>query len=387
MKKLIIIGASFLQVPLIKKAREMGLETHVFAWQEGAVGKDIADFFYPISITEMDLILDKSRELKPSGIISIASDLAMITVNYIADKLGITGNTMHCTELTTNKYLMRQALDSSDLPCPKYYRLTENSSLNNIEDLKFPVIIKPTDRSGSRGVTKVIDAKNMGSAKKAAFIESINKEIIIEEFIEGREISVEMISWKGDHHFITCTDKVTSGVPHFVETEQHQPAQLSIEMVKKVVAIVKKALNALNVLNGASHSEIIITPDNAVYIVEIGARMGGDHIGAKLVELSTGYDFVKSVINVALGITPTITLTKNHFSGICFITTKPGKVSEIVDNTDLYPEIIEKEILVTLSDDIKVLKESADRIGYYLYKSKNNKFSSQIVEPLIVKTI
>ena len=92
MKKLAIIGASYLQLPLILKAKDLGLETHVFAWAAGDVGEEAADHFYPISITEKDLILEECRKIGISGICSIASDLAVLTVNYVAENMGLTGN-------------------------------------------------------------------------------------------------------------------------------------------------------------------------------------------------------------------------------------------------------------------------------------------------------
>lgn len=93
-KKIIIIGASYLQLPLLKKAKDMGIETHVFTWGEGAVSKEIAGYFYPLSIVEKEKILKVAKQLKSDGIISIASDLAMNTVNYIASKLGLIGNSI-----------------------------------------------------------------------------------------------------------------------------------------------------------------------------------------------------------------------------------------------------------------------------------------------------
>ena len=105
MKKLAIIGASYLQEPLIEKAKSMGIETHVFAWAAGDVGEKSADYFYPISIVEKDEILKRCREIGIDGICTIASDLAVITVNYVANNMGLTANSIACTEKSTNKFL------------------------------------------------------------------------------------------------------------------------------------------------------------------------------------------------------------------------------------------------------------------------------------------
>lgn len=107
-KNLAIIGASYLQLHLIQKAKKLGYITHVFAWKINDVGERAADYFYPISIVEKECILKKCREIGICGICSIASDLAVITVNYVAEELGLNGNSLETTDVSTNKYLMRQ---------------------------------------------------------------------------------------------------------------------------------------------------------------------------------------------------------------------------------------------------------------------------------------
>ena len=171
--KLVIIGANEFQKKLVIRANELGYETHVFAWEEGAVAKDIAHFFYPISITDKEQILKYVENINPIGVCSIASDLAMLTVNCIANKLGLTANSLECTEITTNKYEMRKALSRGKLPCPKY-QLVKNSSDLNYGILKYPLIIKPIDRSGSRGINKVNNINEIEnaieSAQKVSFV-------------------------------------------------------------------------------------------------------------------------------------------------------------------------------------------------------------------------
>jgi biotin carboxylase len=381
--KLVVIGASYLQLPLILKAREMGIETHAFAWEAGAVAKDHCDFFYPISIIEKESILKETRKIQPNGVASIGSDLAAVTVNYIANELDLIGNSLDTTTLTTNKYLMRQKLSDSGLSCPKFLLAKQDTSLEEI-DLKFPVIVKPTDRSGSRGVTKVSEISEVLSAVKRALSESLKNEAIIEEFIEGQEISVEMITWEGEHHFLAITDKVTTGPPYFVETQQHQPSLISSQLRDKVLDTVYQALTCLGVTFGASHSELLITPDDNAFIVEIGARMGGDCIGSHLVQLSTGYDFVKGVIEVSLGNFQLPEKPNQGYSGIYYLTAQPGIIKQIVDRTSSFTQVVERDIFVKEGDTIQELRKSGDRLGYYIYAG-SEKFVPD-VNPLAIIT-
>ena len=381
MKQLIIIGANNFQLPLIKKAKEMGLETHVFAWEDGAVAKNIADYFYPISITEKEEIFSLARKIKPQGIISIASDQAMHTVNYIAGKMGLVGNSMQSTLHTTNKYLMRKKLSENGLPCPDFSKVDKTKKVTD-KSIHYPVIVKPTDRSGSRGVSRVENENELKVAINRALEESFNKEVIVEEFISGREFSIEMISWHGEHHFLQITEKETSGPPYFVEKAQHQPAQLPDQIRLLVIEQVKKSLTVLGVENGASHSEVIINANDEIFITEIGARMGGDYIGSDLVQLSTGFDFLKETINISLGSFGGIQLKENNFAGVYYSLPKPGNVKEIIDNSGKFPEIVRSEVYVKPNDQIYEIKESNQRPACFIYQSKNNKFTpdSEIIK-------
>lgn len=298
-----IIGASYLQLPLIEKAKEMGYKTHVFAWATNDIGEEASDVFYPISIVEKDEILEKCSEIGVRGICSIASDLASITVNYVAEKLGLVGNSIYSTEISTNKHLMRIAFEKNGDPSPKSIQVDESTNLNLL-NIEYPVIVKPTDRSGSRGVYKLEDETYLEESVYLSIRESFEKKCLIEEYAEGQEYSVEYISYKGRHHFLALTHKYTTGAPHFIETGHLEPAPVSRDILNKVQSVVEHALNTLEILNSASHSEIKIDKDGEIKIIEIGGRMGGDCIGSDLVQYSTGIDFVKAVIQIACGYEP-----------------------------------------------------------------------------------
>lgn len=371
MKKLAIIGASYLQEPLVRKAKEMGLEVHCFAWEEGAVCKDIADYFYPISIVEKEQILKKCQEIGIDGITTIASDVAAPTVAYIANKMGLIGNDYDAAVRANNKYLMRNAFIKAGVPCPKYIMFSESDVpsseiLDKLRDVQLPLIVKPSDRSGSLGVTKVETPSDFFPAIEKAISVSFKKQAMVEEFIEGREISVEFISYKGIHYPLQITDKVTTEAPHFVELEHHQPSSLSAEMYANIYEITKKALNALGLTNGASHSEYKITKEDRVAIMEIGGRMGGDFIGSDLVRLSTGYDFVRGVIDVALGTFEEPKFTEHKYSGVYFLCKETEKLLPVIENYKQYPEIIEARITDT---ELRNIECSGDRSGYLIYQS------------------
>lgn len=363
MKKLAIIGASYLQEPLIQKAKHMGIETHVFAWAAGDVGEKIADYFYPVSIIEKEEILSKCIEIGIDGICSIASDLAAITVNYVAEKMHLTGNTLECTEVSTNKHAMRKCFEENGDPSPRSIYVESASDLEGME-LNYPIIVKPIDRSGSRGITKLISPDGLAEAIEKAKEQGFDKHALVEEFATGQEYSVEFISWQGKHHFLAMTKKYTTGAPHFIETAHLEPAPISKEKLEEIKEVVCHALNSLQIQNGASHSELKISKDGHIAIIEIGGRMGGDCIGSDLVELSTGVDFVKAVIQVALGEKPDLTgNTAPMQAAIRFVFSKED-VNVLNKIKNEHPEYIIKEDISAITEG--EVTDSSTRFGYYL---------------------
>lgn len=363
-KKLAILGASYLQLPLVQKAKELGLETICFAWEEGAVCKDLCDKFYPISITDKKEILKICKAEKIKGITSIATDVAVSTMSFIAEEMGLVGNSAHSSAMSTNKYLMREAFSQKKLPVPRFLSISNLEEINQIDGLKYPLIVKPVDRSGSLGITMIDDQKQLLQATDNALKESFNNQAIIEEFIQGREISVETISWEGKHYVLAHTEKVTSGAPHFVELEHHQPSDLVNKTnIKQIENLVFDALDSLDIKFGASHAELIITDSVEVYITEIGARMGGDFIGSDLVELSTGYDYLKGVIDIALGSFQIPKISRSLASGVYFYSGISKKIKPFVLSG--HEQIVKSNLSELLSAS---LKQSADRAGYFIYK-------------------
>ena len=367
MKTLAIIGASYLQLPVVQRAKEMDIRTICFAWAEGAVCKEVADTFYPISIVEKEQILEICKQEKIDGICTIASDVAAPTVAYIAEQMGLVGNSYEAS-LKANKYLMRQAFTKAGVPCPMFKCLTQGvSELENerISEMPLPLIVKPSDRSGSLGVVKIEREEELLPAIKTAQEYSFKHEAIVEQFIEGREISVEFISYQGIHYPLQITDKVTTEAPHFVEIAHHQPADLTKAQYEEIYDLTKCALTALGVTNGASHSEYRITKDGKIYVMEIGARMGGDFIGSDLVQLSTGYDFLRGVIEVALGTFTPPQLKEHNYSGVYFLSEATAHLQPIIEQHAL-PEIVKAEIT---DSELHPLTCSGDRSGYLIYKS------------------
>lgn len=375
-EKLVIIGANDFQAQLIKKAKELGYETHVFAWEDGAVGKTIADYFYPISIVNKDEILAICKKIKPSGVCSIASEVANITVNYLARKLGLVCNSAECVLLSTNKHEMRKAFERNGDPSPKSFLVDQTTDVT-VLPVEFPVLVKPTDRSGSRGITKVLCSADLEKAIMFACEESFEKKALVEEFVEGKEYSVEFISYKGQHTFLALTEKFTTGAPHYIEFAHKQPAIVDTQVFEDIKKVVMKALDTLKIEYGASHSEVKVDKNGTIKIIEIGSRMGGGCIGSDLVPLSTGYDYIKMVIDVSRGKAPDFFILPHHKAAfIRFIITQQDfdmvKHFKFATNNIV---IREATLLSNYSLDIK---DETGRYGYAIFASDSEAIDQSI---------
>ena len=214
-----------------------------------------------------------------------------------------------------------------------------------------------------RAIAKVNNIDELKIAIKEACSLSFSNEAIVEEYINGPEYSCESITKDGIHHTLALTKKYTTGAPHFIETGHIQPSDIPVDLQPKVIAQIHKALDALEIKNSASHAEFRLQPDGSIRIIEIGARMGGDCIGSDLTMLSTGIDFLKNTILVALGCK--LDLSPKH-------PIQRAEIKFIMNKNDLinFNMIKNKSLLYKVSnfnlENIKNISDSSTRIGYYI---------------------
>lgn len=382
-----MIGANESIKPAIVKAKEMGFETHVFAWPTGDIGEKIADYFYPISIDNKEKIFEVCKEIKPVGVVSITSDFAVQTVNYIARSLGFNSNSEKSDLIARNKFHMRLAFKEAKIATPWFKKLDMDYRTSfgneNLQELKYPLIIKPTDRWSSKGVTRVNGFDTLFASINKAISESLEGNAIIEEFIDGPEYSCECITYAGKHRFLAFTKKFTTGYPSYIETGHAQPSDIPKEIQKKIIPEVFKALDALNIEYGASHTEFKLLENGEIRIIEVGARMAGDCIGTDLVQISTGYDYVKMVIDVATGKTPEFERTSNPKTAI---------IKFILDESDLeklnlirkkYPDYIWRVSNIDDQIGLREVSDSSTRFGYFILAIDiDNEIKNSLIEIL-----
>ena len=392
-KKLFVIAAGKLQVPVIKKAKEMGLYVVASDGDPNAIGLKLADKPIVANITSEEEMLRVAREEQVDGVIHPCSEVSMNVMGRINDELGLSGISREAAIRATNKHLMRKAFEAGNAPSPKSI-LTESAedAWNQLMAMPTDAILKPSRNSGSRGIAKVAKSEFQGSEgfKKfqglynVALEESRDKSVLIEQFIEGPEFSIEIIVWNGQVNVLTVTDKKTTEAPHFVELGHSQPSCFSAEDVEKLKAAAVAGVKALGVNNCACHAEAKLM-DGKAYLMEIGARLGGDFISTELTHLSTGIDMVAAAINCALGIEPCLEPTEEKH-GVCirYFCPKPGKLVSISNIEVLEDERVYLwEIYHKVGDIIPEVTSSLSRSGHVIVTEKDAKTAIAFAESLL----
>lgn len=372
MKKLMVLAAGLLQIPVIKKAHEMGVYVIAVDDDPDAPGMALADkAIVPGGLINEEKLSAIAKEEQVDGVIHPCSEVAMNVMGRINDELHLHGISRETAVRATNKHLMREAFEAYGAPSPKSYCTDDvKDGYKLFLSIGGKAILKPSRNSGSRGIAEIeqgLSFEEFVPLFERSKEESRDKSVMIEQFVEGPEFSVEIIVSHGTVNVLQVTDKKTTEAPYFVELGHNQPSLFPTEIVEAVKDAAVKGVKALQLDDCAAHAEVKVQ-DNKPYIMEIGARLGGDFISTELTHLSTGIDMVAAAINVALGEEPNLKpIAKPMGVAIRYFTPKPGVVKAI-EGVELLkrPDVYDAEIYVKPGDVVKEVKSSLDRPGHVI---------------------
>ena len=368
-KHIAIIGSGEMAVILVENARRMGLTSHTFSndMTDKAVG--FSDYHHNISIFDIEEIINICKEIPVVGILP-TTELTISVTAKISNALGFHGMSVDISEKVTDKCFVRDHAEGIKLiHQPKYLVWECNDRIPNID--KFPVIIKPAAMGGKRGVSVAYSQEEMKSALKYAIDNMPNHKtrVIIEEYLaDGIELSVESLSYEGTHKVIQITEKITSGPPHCVELGHLQPARISKENRRKIEEAIPCLLEKIGINNTTSHTEIKIISDK-IYLIELNARSGGDHISYPLTELSTGYPFVQGAINIAMGEYehPVIDVDSNRCCGVMFVAKQTKQFLELFNKCEDYPWLYKKN--ESTEELVEIVNNCCFDTNYFIFCS------------------
>ena len=381
-KRILILGGADFQIPFIKKAKEKGLYVGVVDINANAPGKEYADSFFQASVKDKNKILSIAKLFQPDAVTVGMVDIAVLAYAYVTTELGLPGMDMATAVRSTNKFEMIRAFEENHVPHPAFQYLNHEDIGKVKIHVKYPLIVKPVDMAGSRGIFLVNNDEDMEAALRESSKSSDSGDLLIEEYMDGPEVSVELVVKNGTPHVIQITDKTTSGAPHFAEIGHLQPSQLPENILQQIAEVACDAAKALQLQNSLGHAEIKVT-SMGPKMVEIGARAGGDSIGEQLIELSAGVSFPEIAVSIALG--EDFEVPQNHLnysSCIRFLTTRNGVLSSIegIEDAKKIQGVQIVKIFGEIGKKYSDMIDSSGRLGYIITQAENANEARQICD-------
>lgn len=393
MKRIMILGASILQLPAIRKAKEMGLQVVAVDMNPNAIGfSEDGVIKEVISTIDVPAVVDAANRNRVDGVMTLASDMPMRAVAAVAKEMNLVGISEETAVKATDKGEMRATLLKHGVPIPTFYRVNSReeyySAVERIKAAGYRCIVKPADNSGSRGIDLLSDFENETIDKAYDYSKKSSRsgDLMVEEYMDGDEVSVESLSIDGVRHIIQITDKLTTGAPFFVEMGHSQPSALPDEVKEKIRQITVDANRAIGIENGPAHTEIKITKDGPK-IIELGARLGGDNITTHLTPLSTGVDMVECCINIAMGNTADVEQKFNKGSAIRYFPLESGVIKSIdgIDRAENVSGVTQVSIVHGVGEKIDGIRSSGDRVGFVIAQGENENDAVRAAEEGISK--
>lgn len=372
MKRIFILGGSRLQLDLIFEAKKFYFEVYLFDGNYNCEGKKYADIFYHIDIKDKELILEKAKELKPLVVTTIASEIGNLTACYVSEKLNLISNSYQIALNTTNKKLMKDISIINSLNIPKFKVINSFECLSDWNN--FPSVIKPIDSSAGRGISFISNKNQIKEAIEKAFSFTNKKEILIEEYIEGRQFSIETISFRGIHLIVAITEEYLTPIPEIIETQQLIPARIIDEERNLINEFVLRILNSYQIKFGACHIEIKIDNQKKLYLIEIASRMGGWR--SELINLSLGINYCQLLLFSLLGKEIDFQASRDDTAIVKMILSE----EDFKEYTMYYNKYFDNLVSLLNVKDIKKSKHLADSNGFYFIHIQNKDDISKFIE-------
>ena len=377
MKKILMLGGSMQQIPAIVAAKNMGLYTITCDFLPENPGHKYSDEYHNVSTTDKEAVLDLARTLNIDGIVAYASDPAAPTAAYVSEKMGLPGNPFDSVEILTQKDKFRDFLSKNGFNTPQAggYNSYEEA-FADIDRFQFPIMVKPVDSSGSKGVVKIFKKEELLGAIDEAMSYSRSKRIVIEEFIKkkGYQISGDGFSVAGKLVFTSYGNELYSnkGTREYVALGEFWPTMLTPEMKSKVDNELQNLITALGMKTSAYNIEVIIDENDDIYILELGPRNGGSYI-PQLIKYATGVDMVDYTIKAAIGddcssleMTPTV----GCFSNYMIYSTVSGKYKGIWFDEDFKKNnLLDVYCTYNFGDTVSAYQNTSHSLGTILFKA------------------
>lgn len=386
-KVVLIFGVGLLQESIIGRAKKMGLYTVGIDPCADATCKDCVDAFEVVSGQDYEGHCAVVEKYGVDAIGTAATDKPLVMMARIAEKYGFPFYSVETAKWSTDKLQMKERFELGGVPHAQG-RLV--SKVEEVEGLVFPVIVKPRDNSGSRGVKLCRDKNELQISIDEAFENSKLDTVLVEEFIEGPEYSIESLHHDGKSEVIQFTEKKTTEFPYNVELGHIQPANISEENKQKIREIISKIGKALNFKNCPSHTELKIN-ERGIFVIETSPRLGGDYITSTLTPLSTGVNLEDELLKISLGESINPQPKAVQYSGVRFFSFEEGGVIKHAPNevfVKTWPHVVDFSFNLKEGQTVNRITSSLNRYGHLTLTAGNrdaieeafNKYEKVITE-------
>ncbi len=370
-KSILIFGVGELQRSIIRRAKLMGLYTIGIDPCADAVCKDEVDAFEIVAGQDFEGTCAVVEKYGVDAIVTAATDKPLVMMARVAEKYGFPFYSVETAQWSTDKYQMKQRFLEGGVPCARGRLIAK---AEEADDLYYPLIVKPRDNSGSRGVKLCRNKEELQEAMQEALQYSHLDTVLVEEYIEGQEYSIEGLHYEGKSEVIQFTEKTTTEFPYNVELAHKQPANLTENQKNDIWELVSKIANCMHFGNCPSHTELKIN-ERGIFIIETSPRLGGDYITSTLVPLSTGINMEDQLLNIALGEkVDTQTGRVEKASGVCFFCLPEGVVKHIdpkIEDVVSWPGVYSFELKLKEGDEVHQITSSLNRYGEVIISVEN----------------
>jgi len=364
----IIVGAGTFQLPAIIEAKKNGFFVVVLDGDPNAPGFAYADKSYTEDIKDPATCLEAVKDEKPVAVFALATEVAVITVATLAKAFGLKGVSMEAALNCTNKRRMRECFLKDNLPSPKFFAISDKQNLHSTaQSIGYPLVIKPSDNAGSRGVSIVESTSELDNAYEHAMSFSRNNEILIEEYMRGEEISVEAFVQDGEVTILSLSDKIRTPPPYPLDIRVVFPSNKIEPIQEEAKQIAEQAIKSCELDNAVVHIEMMVTADGPK-LVEMAARGAGFHVFSKMLAWVCGINTIELLMHISLGRKVFIEHLEQRGAVLSFPFAKTGVVKQIngLDAIRLLKGVRDTEVYVKPGDTVNMLRSGSDRVGHII---------------------
>lgn len=368
-KTIMVFGVGELQKSIIERAHKMGLFVVGIDPCSDAICKDDCDVFEVVGGQDLNCTIEVCQKYNVNAIVTAATDKPLVMMANVAEKLNFPFYSVRTAVWSTDKYQMKQRFVEGGVPCAQGRLI---SSADEAKGMEFPIIVKPRDNSGSRGVKLCRNEDELRDSVSEALENSHLTNVLVEEFIEGREFSIESLHYDGKSEIIQFTEKKTTEFPYNVELGHKQPANLTDDQRQQIGIIINKIAECMQFENCPSHTELKVN-DRGIFVIETSPRLGGDYITSTLTPLSTGINLEDQLLHIALGESvDTKTGRVEKASAVCFFSLPEGMVEFIsaeIYNISNWSHIVGFDLKLHVGDNVNRITSSLNRYGQFIVEA------------------